>query len=246
MSYSIDTTTYNKAKVYPVDHGYSVRPAAPTSVVVHSTEGVQGQTLQSAADYIYHSSKISADFLIGKNGEIVQFLDSSKYYAWHAGNAQAAYANHKSIGIECLHAAGESWPAAQKDCLSWLLGHLIATYNIAHTLIDTHGQIAIAGPYDRKKDPTNWPHSEFIAWRDATLAAAPAYVPYTILSPCSVFTDRRPDAPLAGGPDSGITILVPGDTVNVGQLKDGWLWVSDGPNTAPGIGFIPSSYARRV
>jgi hypothetical protein len=258
MSYHIDATTYNKAAAYPVYHGYATRPYAPTTIVVHSTEGAKGQTLQSAASYLYNSPDVSSDFLIGKGSEIIQFLDSRIYQAWHAGGqqsngswtAQPAYSNPHSIGIECLHASGESWPAAQKATLAWLLDYLMGLYAIPVLSIDTHGQIAIDGPYQRKKDPTNWPHADFIAWRDATLAPPPPYRPYTVLAPCAVFTSRDPAAPLAGGPDSGQTWLDVGDVVNVGTgeggVQNGWLWVSDGPTTEPGIGFIPSSYARPI
>src|SRR5262245_46329133 len=127
MTYTV--TVRNKAAAYPVGHGYSTRPTAPTSVVCHSTEGAVGQSLQSASDYLYHSAKVSADYLIGKAGEIINFLDSRRFAAWHAGGqqpdgtwtAQPAYSNPHSIGIECLHASSEAWPAAQKDALAWLL-----------------------------------------------------------------------------------------------------------------------------
>lgn len=254
MAYFIDKATYNKAKAYGVGHGYTTRPYAPSAIVVHSTEGAAGQSLESAASYLYNSADVSSDFLIGKHGEIIQFLDSHIYQAWHAGGqqqdgswtAQPAYANPHSIGIECLHVLGETWPAVQKDALAWLLGYLITMYHIPIPAIETHGQIAIAGPYQRKKDPTNWPHSEFIAWRDATLTPAPAYRPYRVVAPCAVFTSRAPDAPLASGPDDGQTQLAVGDIINVGQQQDGWLWVSDNATTAPGIGFLPSSYADPV
>jgi hypothetical protein len=254
MTYHIDTTTYNKAKTYPVYHGYATRPSAPTAIVVHSTEGAKGQTLQSAAGYLYNSADVSADFLIGKGGEIIQFLDSRIYQAWHAGGqqsngtwtAQPAYSNPHSIGIECLHASGESWPAAQKDALAWLLEKLTHDYMIAVPSIETHGQIAIAGPYQRKSDPTNWSHADFIAWRDTVLAPVPTYVAWRVVAPCAVLTARAPDAPLAGGPDNGMTWLAAGDVINVGQEQDGYLWVSDSATTEPGIGFLPASYARPV
>lgn len=254
MSYTIDSTTYPKAKTYGVGHGYATRPSAPTAIVVHSTEGAIGQTLQSAASYLYNSADVSSDFLIGKAGEIIQFLDSRIYQAWHAGGqqqdgswtAQPAYSNPRSIGIECLHAKGESWPAVQKDALAWLLGKLTHDYTIPVPSIETHGQIAIAGPYDRKTDPTNWSHSDFITWRDSVLAPVPTYRPYTVLAPCAVFTSRDPASPLAGGSEHGQTQLAIGDVINVGDVQSGWLWVSDSPTTAPGIGFIPSSYAKPV
>jgi len=255
MTFSIDKATYPKAKTYGVGHGYATRPYLPTAIVVHSTEGAKGQTLQSAANYLYTSPKVSADFLIGKAGEIIQFLDSHIYQAWHAGGyqpdsgvwtAQPAYDNAHSIGIELLHAKGESWPPVQKDALAWLLSTLTHDYLIPIPAIETHGQIAINGPYDRKHDPTNWPHSEFIAWRDSVLTPAPAYHRYSVIAPCAVLTSRAPDAPLAGGPDDGQTWLSVGDQINVGDVQDGWLWVSPNATDAPGIGFIPGSYARPV
>lgn len=256
MSYYIDITSYNKAKAYPIGHGYATRPSGPTAIVVHSTEGAKGQTLQSAASYLYNSPDVSADFLIGKNGEIIQFLNSRTYQAWHAGGqqqngtwtAQPAFSNPHSIGIECLHSSGETWPAVQKDALAWLLAQLTAVYTIPIPSIETHGQIAIAGPYSRKLDPTNWPHAEFIAWRDAVLTPAPAYRPYKVVAPCAVVTSRSGDAPLAIGPDNGMIWLEPGNIVNVGMgeggVQDGWLWVSDKPDLPPGAGFILQCYAR--
>ncbi len=178
MTYTIDSATYDKALAYPLSHGYNLRGGAPSSLVVHSTEGVRGQTLESAARYLYGSMKVSSHFLVGRAGEIIQFLNPGIYSAWHAGTAQAAYLNLRSIGIECLHARGEDWPAVQKDALAWLLMQVAANYRIPSKMIETHGQIAIKGPYDRKKDPTNWPHAEFIQWRD-TVFAAPVTKAYT-------------------------------------------------------------------
>lgn len=69
---------------------------------------------------------------------------------------------------------------------------------------------------------------------------------YVVVAPCTVLTSRAGNAPLASGPDDGQTQLAPGDVINVGDVTAGWLWVSDGPTTPPGIGFIPASYARPV
>lgn len=251
MSYTIDTTSYDKHAKYPIGHGYGIRPHQPTTIVVHSTEGKTGQTLESAASYLYRSPDVSSDFLLGKGSEIIQFLDSGRFQAWHAGGyqgdgiwtAQAAYSNPNSIGVECLHAKGEPWPPVQLDTLAWLLEYLTARYVIPVTSIETHGFVAIRGPYDRKKDPTDWPHGEFIAWRDARLLDAPAYVPYRIIAPCAIVTSRSGAAPLAGGPDNGMTWLEPGNIINVGDLTDGWYWVSDKPDLPPGAGFILQCYA---
>lgn len=67
----------------------------------------------------------------------------------------------------------------------------------------------------------------------------PPYRPYRLIAPCAPLTARSPSAPLAAG-----VVFAAGDVVNVGDVTDGWLWVSDKPTTAPGIGFIPSGYAR--
>ena len=66
---------------------------------------------------------------------------------------------------------------------------------------------------------------------------------YQLVSPCIPLTARSPSAPLATG-----VVFAAGDVVNVGAegTQDGWLWVSDRPTTAPGIGWIPSSYARKL
>ena len=231
MSYVIDSASYNKAARYPVGHGYTYRPALPTSVVVHSTEGVVGQSLSSAANYLYNSPDVSADFLIGKSTEIIQFLDSHAYAAWHAGGLQAngswtaqpAFANDRSIGIECLHAAGEAWPSAQKDTLAWLLRYLQDMYSIPTVMIETHGQIAIAGPYIRKKDPTNWPHQEFILWRDTTLSQTRQYRAgrYGALAR----QDRTPLALTA-------KYYQPGEVFMCGDVSNGYAW------DASGIGFV--------
>jgi hypothetical protein len=74
----------------------------------------------------------------------------------------------------------------------------------------------------------------------------PTYRHYTVIAPCAVLTGRSPAAPLASGPDNGQTQLAPGDIVTVGDVTDGWLWCSPNATDPPGIGFIPSSYARLV
>ena len=183
MPFTIDSTSYNKAAKYPVNHGYSLRPGACTSGVGHSTNNSQPNTAFSGeANFLYTSPDVSAHFLVGKDGRIVQFLDVAKYQAWHAGGKQAngtwtaqpEYANPVSFGIE-LHKSTPDpfYPQVQLDAFGWLLKQLSAQYHIPPTMIDTHGQIAIAGPYIRKTDPDDWPHANFIAWRDALFAIDP-------------------------------------------------------------------------
>lgn len=228
MAYPIDTASYNKAASYPVGHGYGMRSGAPSSIVVHSTEGAVGQSLSSAANYIYTSANISAHYLIGKQSEIIEFLKPGPYAAWHAGDCVSAYLNNKSIGIECLHASGESWPAAQKDALGWLLQQLCRQHSIKSTMIDTHGYVALPGPYIRKIDPTNWPRPEFLAWRDALFVTAKQYRVVGL----PVYQQSDHTGPLWG-------YLVPGQSVTIDDPSNGHVSMLDG--VPAGIGFVDTN-----
>lgn len=242
MAFSIDRSTYNKAKRYAQRHGYQLRGTQPTSIVVHSTEGSRGQSLVRAATYLYTSADVSAHFLIGKSGEIFQFLDPKKHQAWHAGGQQLdgswtalpAYSNTRSIGIECLHARGEPWPDAQKAALGWLLNDLVAAYAIPLAMVETHGQIAIPGPYKRKVDPTDWPHDAFLAWRSRSIAA-PAPPPIHLhVKGVPIYQRRDRTGPLVGH-------LTPAETVAIDAVYD-----DGGAHLADGRGFVDSNALEPV
>lgn len=175
MAFAIDATTYNKPARYQPGHGFSTRSSLPTSAVVHSTNNSTANTsFQGEANFLYTSPDVSADYLIGKDGRIVRFMDSRKYYAWHAGNAVPAFANPKSVGVE-LHKSTPDpfYPDIQLEALGWLLQNVADEFGITPSFIDTHGQIALPGPYQRKTDPHMWPHQDFIAWRDALFSVDP-------------------------------------------------------------------------
>lgn len=86
--------------------------------------------------------------------------------------------------------------------------------------------------------------------RRLAAALAPAPVPppvptirrYIVREACTVLTARSGNALLAPGP----TRLVPGTIINVGDVRDGWLWVSDAADQPPGIGFILAAYAEPI
>lgn len=220
MGFTIEKDSYPKARDYPVNHGYGTRPGACTSGVVHSTNNGQTTSFEHEANYLYSSPDVSAHFLIGKDGRIVQFLDSKKYQAWHAGGqqgngtwtAQPAFANPASFGIE-LHKSlpDPFYPDIQLSALAWLLQQLAAQFGIPPTLIDTHGQIAIAGPYKRKTDPDKWPHADFVAWRDALFqtdplrartlpGAPPAHMPVYCSAEAAQFYAQRGGLAVCGYP----------------------------------------------
>lgn len=166
MPYPINTTQWRSPN-------YSTRSGAIESIVIHSCEGRWPFPRQSSLPWLINPvSKVSCHYYICRNAEIFQLVED-RYEAWHAGVAQALYQNDRSLGIELEHRAGQDWPDAQIDALTWLVTQLMALHKIPATNIETHGQIAIKGPYIRKEDPTNWPHKDFLKWRKTLGAVLP-------------------------------------------------------------------------
>jgi N-acetyl-anhydromuramyl-L-alanine amidase AmpD len=173
---NIDISSYNKQQHYPINHGYDRRDGTPVSLVIHSTSSSKKNTrFEAEANYLYQSNDVSAHYLIGKSGQIVQFLAPLMWSAWHAGAALPHWQNERSIGIELHHSVDDPpYPKAQLDALTWLAKDIMARYHLAANDVETHGQIALPGPYDRKHDPHNWPHDDFLVWR-ATLTSSQFY-----------------------------------------------------------------------
>lgn len=170
MAFAIDRTTYNKPSKYPLRYGYQMRNTQPSSIVVHSTSNptVKNTAFAAEARFLLNSSKVSAHYLVGKSGQIAQFLDARRYQAWHVGEAKAAWINAKSIGIELHHSVGDApYPTIQKAALSWLVRELMRDYDIPLALVETHR--AVATPKGRKSDPHDWSDPFFYAWRDKLL-----------------------------------------------------------------------------
>jgi hypothetical protein len=227
INYTRRSPNYNDRPPYtPID-----------SIVVHTTEGVWPTDL----DWLCNpASGVSCHYVLAPDGTIYSIVDDA-CRAWHAG--QSSYAgrsdyNNFSIGIEVSHKQNYAYNPAQHPALTALCKHLIATYPINRTYIVQHRQVAP----DRKIDMTNVSNEQFENWANAFYV--PASRRYQVTAPCAVFQSRAPDAPLADGMDDGQTQLMPGDYMNVGDIRDGWLWVSPNEHDPPGIGFIPSSYAR--
>lgn len=178
----INTTTYNKRIAIPYDPdepcGYQPRPAGtlkPRSIIVHTTNGRHGSTLASEARYIMNSREISAHYLIGKHGEIIQFLDPVRDIAYHAGCVKAMlYSNVYTIGIEIHNTPTEGHITTdQQLALTTLVEMLMNQFNIPRSNIETHRAVAIfckghklAGKLGRKIDPSGFPNEEFYPWRE--------------------------------------------------------------------------------
>lgn len=96
-----------------------------------------------------HTFKVSAHFLIRRNGKINQFV-SCLDRAWHAGKSNwqgRERCNDFSIGIELEGSDYEAFESAQYIALNQLVASLTQQYNIAN--ITGHSDIAPG----RKTDP---------------------------------------------------------------------------------------------
>jgi N-acetyl-anhydromuramyl-L-alanine amidase AmpD len=206
--YLINNVTYDKTKAIPYDPerecGYQPRPTgrlAPRSIIIHTTNGKKGTTFDSEARYIRNSRVISAHYLIGKDGRIVQFLDPRYWIAYHAGCVKATlWSNVYSIGIEMHNTPAEGHISnAMMDALDWLVRDLMFDYNIPSKSIDTHRNVAVfcknqrnAGKLGRKIDPSGLPNNEFYAWRNTLAPSRPNVQKYRVINAKGVNVRQSP------------------------------------------------------
>jgi len=120
-------------------------------IVIHSTVG----DLKSSLDWLCSKkSKVSANYLIAKNGDVYVLVSESEA-AWHSGYRKI---NERSIGIELENNnRGEPYPVSQISALVELCQILITTYGIFPKNIVGHAAIAPK----RKTDPFNFPWNFF-------------------------------------------------------------------------------------
>lgn len=161
----LDPTNYRKDTRYPLFHGYAGHRGAPTSIVIHTTNNSRPNTsFAGEALFLRDTDAVSAHYLVGKAGQIVQFLPD-ELEAWHAGEARAGFGNAESIGIENHVSVGETFTPAQNQALTALVESLMLRWAIPAQRIETHRKIAL--PKGRKSDPEGWADAAFYAWRDA-------------------------------------------------------------------------------
>lgn len=229
VAHQIDTTSYNKAAKWPLPkdptilgRGYGRRAVPPSSIIIHTTNNAHRDTAFSGeCTFLYNSADVSAHFLIGKSGAIVQLLDPRAYLAWHAGVALEAYQNAKSIGIELHVSVGEVPTQAQKDATAWLCSVLMLQFNILPDRIDTHRNVA--RPVGRKSDPEGWADADFYAWR-----GQPPITParkYRVKA-CKVWQRQSLDGPLAAEYPSGT------------PLDIDKIYANGAGHVATGVGFV--------
>lgn len=224
--------------------GHKVRLA-----VLHATVGSFHSSLKWLCS---PQSRVSTHYLISKTGRVLRLVAEERA-AWHAGVSQWFDLDSDDIQLESIsielenaNTGRDPYPPAQLTALLDLCRPLIARYRIAPDMFVRHRDIAI--PRGRKTDPAGFLWDAFkrevyapVEPLPPTEPAPAGRIPYVLISPCSPLTARSPSAPLAGG-----KVFAFGDRVNVGMegTRDGWLWVSDTPDTDPGIGWIPEAYAR--
>lgn len=117
-------------------------------IILHYTEMTFSDACQKLCDPL---SKVSAHYLIAKDGAIYQLVDDTMR-AWHAGQSywQGREAlNNSSIGIEIDNLGNEQFTISQMSSCAELCKALMNKYNIAPDKVLGHSDIAP----NRKIDP---------------------------------------------------------------------------------------------
>ena len=229
----IDQSSYNKAAHYGLNHGYEVRPAAPSSIVLHSTNNRRRTAFASECKFLFETPDVSAHYLVSKTGIVVEFLDPLRFMAWHAGPALTPYLNSRSIGVELHISQGETPTATQIEAAGALCQILRARFTIPVSRIDTHRAVAL--PRGRKSDPEGWTDEAFYAWR-ATLGR-PRYR-FRVTQVALSSNDLRAAllAPTVDAPH----IYQAGDVITVDDVTGGMA------HDASGLGFVPVAVLEKL
>ncbi|WP_437919445.1 N-acetylmuramoyl-L-alanine amidase [Sphingobacterium sp. LRF_L2] len=133
---------------------YDVRK--PNFVIIHHT--AQQSINQTIRTFQLEHTKVSAHYVIGKDGQIVQMLNDY-LRSWHAGKSKwgnVTDMNSISLGIELDNNGKEAFPDVQINALLTLLDTLKTKYQIPFTNFIGHADIAPT----RKDDP-----SVFFPWK---------------------------------------------------------------------------------
>lgn len=152
-------------------------------------------------------AKVSAHYLIEKNGKLHQLVDETKR-AWHAGISfwqGETDINGISLGIEIDNGGHDfglpDYPAAQIEALLHLLEKLVQKYNVPKERIIGHSDIAPT----RKIDPGE--HFPWLTLHEHGFGLWPEATPVRI-APQSIFDAQHIlaaigyDCPLTGALDS--------------------------------------------
>lgn len=125
-------------------------------IVLHST--VEPTTEGTMGIFLTPSRRVSAHFVVGKDGRVVQMVPVEKR-AWHAGPSVlegARSVNDFSVGIEMvnLNDGKDPYTPEQMQAVAGIIRFLRSRYNIPDSRIVSHAQIAL--PVGRKTDPAGF------------------------------------------------------------------------------------------
>jgi N-acetylmuramoyl-L-alanine amidase len=120
-------------------------------VLHHTSDSTVDEALATLTD---PERKVSAHYLIGRDGEILQLVEE-RDRAWHAGKSWwggNTDINSVSIGIELDNDGDEPFPDAQIHALLGLLAGIQQRHGIPRANIVGHADVAPG----RKVDPSAW------------------------------------------------------------------------------------------
>jgi hypothetical protein len=214
--------------------GWDRRVKSPQeyTIVIHTTNGRQGSSFQAELSFLLTSPDVSAHYLVGKDGRIVETLPVA-LRAWHAGRAsKPEYSNNYTIGIEQHYTPNEPNIPILKTTTYDLARHLM----IAHRIKDVVMHRTIAVPVGRKIDPSNFTDSEFEAWREITFSPL---LRKLITRGATVWTSPDFNHPVAAH--------ITNERINQGIVRHSyiedvkrvaidWYWITSG------IGFVESRF----
>jgi len=127
---------------------------APVScIVLHAT--VEPTTEGTERIFLDRARKVSAHFVVGKDGKIVQMVPLEKR-AWHAGTSVfdgVKRVNDYSVGIEIVNFndGQDPYTEPQYRAVADIIRFVRTRYDVPDARIVSHAQIAL--PPGRKSDP---------------------------------------------------------------------------------------------
>ena len=168
----------------------------PNLVIIHHTSNSTSE--QALRTLTSPERKVSAHYLIDRDGSIVQLVSESDR-AWHAGLSWwggISDVNSASIGIELDNTGSEPFADAQIDALLALLTDIRLRYPIPTANFIGHGDVAPT----RKDDPSPlFPWARLAAagfglWCDSPLPPAPDGFDLTLALAALGYDPATPDA----------------------------------------------------
>ena len=109
-------------------------------IVIHYT-GAEGTAADNVKYFNAGNRSVSAHYFVDRSGEIREYCDPARWYAWHCGGSLESShhpyygkcTNSNSIGVEiCTHHNGKSWEFTEEavDAAGRLASYLMGQYGV--------------------------------------------------------------------------------------------------------------------